>query len=109
MVMWMSRIENKKREKKIKRYMRMGVTMTVILLIFGVLAVDFRIRKSLAIEEVSLIDYKHLKEYQYLVHIMGKNYVLDFSELSGALNNKFAEFREIAYNIKRYATDFLKR
>lgn len=101
MVMWMSRVERKKVEKKSKKYFKICLFIQIILLIFGLIAVDFEIREMLGIDESSLIGYKQLENRQYIVHIMGESYLVDVSKIGSQINKKFEEFGEVTYNIKK--------
>lgn len=102
MVMWMSRIERKKIENKSKRFFKLCLFLQIVLLICGLLAVDFQIRRMLGIDEVSLIGYKQGENGKHIVHVMGDSYLVDSSMIKAEIHNKFAQLKEIAYSIKEW-------
>ncbi|MDI9475462.1 MAG: hypothetical protein ACOX0L_04435 [Natronincolaceae bacterium] len=75
----MSRAGRKKTENKLKRLFKICILIQITLLICGLLAVDFQIRTTLGIDEVSLISYKQEGEGRYIIHIMGNSYLFDVS------------------------------
>jgi len=109
MVMWMSRIERKRIEKKLKIHFKIYIFIIFVLLISGLIAVDFEVRSMLAIDEFGLIGYQQLENDQYIVHLIGKNYLVDTVILRTQVYNKFAEFREIAYNIREFLMEIFNR
>ena len=98
----MSRVQRKKIERRSRIYFKICMFLMISLLIYGLLTVDLSIRKILAIDESSLIDYRQLGDNQYIVHIMGKDHFINTKVLRSQINNKFAEFGEIAYNIREW-------
>jgi len=100
--MWMSRVERKKIEKKSKKHFKVYFFFMVIVLIFGLITVDFQVRGMLAIDESGLIGYKQLGNNQYVIQILGNNHLIDTTVLRSQIDNKFAEFGEIAYTIKTW-------
>lgn len=74
----------------------------IILLISGLIAVDFEVREMLAIDKSGLIGYKQLENGRYILHIMGDSHLVDTVMLRSQINNKFAELGEMTYNIKEW-------
>lgn len=109
MVMWMSRTERKKAQKKEKSYLKLCIFITILLLISGLIAVDYQIRAMLAIDEATLIGYERLENNQYIIYLMGDSHLIDVTILAAQIDNKFAEFKEIAYNIKSNLVETLNR
>lgn len=108
MVMWMSRVERKKTENKVKRFFRVCMFLQIILLIFGLLAVDFQIRTTLGIDEVSLISYKQIDNSEYIVHIMGKSHSIDAPIKKVQIYHKFAQIKEMTYSIREWIKERFK-
>lgn len=100
MVMWMSRVERKKIENKFKRFFRICIFVQIILLICGLLAVDFQIRTTLGIDEAGLMSYKQAGDGKYIVHIMGNSYLVDVSSIKSQIYDKFAQLRKMTYSIR---------
>ncbi|MCK9267127.1 MAG: hypothetical protein M0P14_00210 [Alkaliphilus sp.] len=100
MVMWMSRVERKKIENKLKRFFRICVFIQITLLICGLLAVDFQIRTTLGIDETGLISYRQTGDGNYIVHIMGDSHLVDISVIRSQLHNKFAQLKKMTYSIR---------
>ena len=100
MVMWMSRVERKKTENKLKRFFRICILIQIILLICGLLAVDFQIRTTLGIAEAGLISYRQAGDGNYVVYIMGDSHLVDISVIKSQIHNKFAQLKKMIYSIR---------
>lgn len=100
MVMWMSRVERKKKENKLKRFLRICILIQIILLICGLLAVDFQIRTTLGIDETGLISYRRTGDGNYIVHIMGDSHPVDILAIKSQIHNKFAQLKKMTYSIR---------
>ena len=109
MVMWMSRVERKKIEKKSNKYFKLYLVLQIILLICALIFVDFQIRGMLGTYESRLIGYDRIENQQYNIHVMGNSYLIDISILQSNLDNIFADFQEIAYNIKDWLENKLQK
>lgn len=105
MVMWMSRVERKKIERKSNKYFKIYILIQIILLITTLIFVDFQVRDMLGIYESRLVGYHSLGNKQYHLDLIGKSYLVDITVVEDYLNNIFADFQEIAYNIEEWLED----
>lgn len=96
----MSRVERKKIENKFKRFCRICIFIQIILLICGLLVVDFQIRTTLGIDEVGLLSYKQTEDSKYVVHIMGDSHLVDVSTIKAQTYDKFAQLKKMIYSIR---------
>lgn len=98
----MSRIKRKKIERRYKRFFAICIFAQLILLICGLLFVDFQVRATLGMDETSLISYRRTGENKYIVNIMGGSHLVDISTMRGKLFYKFAQLREMTYSIRKW-------
>lgn len=109
MVMWMmSRMERKRIKRKFKRFLRICIFVQIILLICGLLIVDFQIRTTLGIDEAGLISFKRIGDGKYAVHIMGNSHSIDISAIKLQTCDRFAQLREMTYSISEWVEQRLK-
>ena len=100
MVMWMGRVERKKIENRLKRFLRICTLIQIILLICGLLVVDLQIRTTLGIDETALMSYRQTEDGNYIVHIMGDSHLVDIFAIKSQIHDKFAQLREMTYSIR---------
>ncbi len=99
MVMWMSRVERKRTERKSKRCFRICIFVQIVLLVCGLLIVDSQIRVTLGTDETCLVSYKKTEDDRYIIHIMGDSHLIDVPAIKSQTYNKFAQLREMTYSI----------
>lgn len=98
--MQMNRVERKRLEKKFQKYKRVYFFILAVLLICALITVDFQVRFMLGIDEYRLIGYEQIKNNEYIILLMGKEYLIDTLEFKNIIDNLFAELAEMTYNIK---------
>jgi len=76
LVIWMSRVEIKREIKRKKRQLRLLMVFIVILLMTGILSVDYALREMLALEGVRVLGYEMQEEY-IVVDFMGKSIYIE--------------------------------
>lgn len=96
----MSRVERKRLEKKSQKHKKIYFFILAILLISSLITVDFQVRTMLGIDEHRLIGYEEIKNNEYIIQVMGSSYLIDTLEMKNTIDNLFAEFKEMTYNVK---------
>lgn len=78
----MSRVEIKRGIKKKKRQLKILLVLIMMLLITGILSVDYALREMLALEGARALGYERQEEYT-IVDFMGKSIYIENEKIEG--------------------------